>query len=124
MNSLFIFPIRENNFDSHETFEIDKLRRDLREIKGVYNLREENCEGQYRFQDSETLFTLSNDLQRFSCRPENAASYNLALELQKRETRPLRAVNTSYDFDLILTEIKSLTDFQEKINSEIYSEAA
>lgn len=124
MNSLIIFPVRENDFDKPETFKADKILADLHEIKGVYNLREENCEGEYRFKDNETIFTLSEDLQRFSCRPENEASHNLALELQKREKRPLRVVNMSYDFDLILKEIKSLADFREKINSEIYSEVA
>lgn len=129
MNSLLIFPVNENDYDQPELFDKEKVVEDLSSIEGVYDLRQEGLVGSvcvccYDFNGYSAIVRLSGDLKTISLKPENDASLQMALELQRHETRPLRVVNDGYDFDLILKDLKSLEDFQERIKNEISLQAA
>lgn len=48
------------------------------------------------------------------------ASLNLALELQRREPRPLRVTDLGYDFEFPLQSIRTIGEMLDKINAEVF----
>lgn len=111
------------------TFDADKVQRDLEKIEGMSNLRRGvsataalDCE--YSRDGSSTIAYLSDDLQRISMRPLNDASLRLALELQKREARPLMVFNQGMDFDFYIEDIKTLEAFKQKVRAAYAEETA
>ena len=107
-----------------QTFDQRKIRRDLSKI-GVTNLRFGDLigsvlEGDYRFNEDVTIVRLSDDLQTISMYGTGDASLNLALELQRREPRPLRVTDLGYDFEFSLQSVHTIEGMLHKINAEVY----
>jgi hypothetical protein len=122
MDALILIPISETEPDAFGTFDEEKTVRDLREISGVSQLKKGNFidaiwQCHFSFNDDKTIVRLSDDLKDITISGLGDASLQMALELQRRESRPLRVVNYGYDFDLILKDIKTLEEFKEKIKA-------
>jgi hypothetical protein len=119
MNALMIF------INERETFAPDKLRRILASIPGVRNLDGPNfgdspvaCD--YDFADDKTTLRLSNNLQTISIHGLGYASLKLALELQHRETCPLRVTDWGYDFEFSLQSVRTIEEMLQKIDAEVH----
>ena len=107
-----------------QTFDQRKIRRDLLKI-GVTNLRFGDLigsvlEGDYRFNEDVTIVRLSDDLQTISMYGTGDASLNLALELQRREPRPLRVTDLGYDFEFSLQSVRTVAEMRRKIIAEVF----
>lgn len=113
-----------------QTFDLDKLIGDLRDIEGVSEINGANFSSSllacdYQFGENMTVLRLeSNDLGTLSLNGINDASLQLALELQKREPRPLRAFDDGYFFHFSLESVNSLDDFKQKISNRYFDNAA
>ncbi len=122
MDFLVLFAGEDKKFDEEMVFQI------LANIPGVYDLKREPnvdavIEGRCDFEDDSTIVRLSEDLETITISGTGKASLQLALEIQKALGTPLRVFDSDYSFDLMLNEINSLSDFEEKIasaNSEDY----
>ena len=103
-----------------QTFDPEKLRRNLEHIPGV------SCIGGAEFSryvvgcryefggDSSDLRVEQDSPETIVIDGTGDASLNLALELQKREQRPLRVTDLSYSFDLPLWNIFSVDEFRRQ----------
>jgi hypothetical protein len=114
MNFLLIF------HDDQSSFDPDEIRRMLKEIAGISDLTGEGLAGSslrahFDFDEDKTTVRLAEDLKALSVHGTGPASLHLALELQRRHSKPLRVTDLDYGFDLLLGDIGSVQDFEKKI---------
>ena len=115
--------------EAGQKFDPEKLKRDLAEIEGVSDINGENLTDSvvachYKFGGYRTTMRLSEGLETVSTNHYGEADWNLALELQKREPRPLRIFNDDYDFHFSLKGIKSLDELKQKIAESYFDDEA
>ena len=116
MDSLIVYS--EDNFK----FDPNKLLQDIESVPGTYDIRRQHSCGSvlqcdYDLDGDTTTLRLSDGLESFTLDGVGAASRQLALELQKREARPLKVVNSHYSFDFALSDVTSLEDFGQKMDA-------
>ena len=116
MNSLLML------IGEHEQFDAEKIYRDLQDIAGVSELKRGHFVGavlqcHYAFNGDSTIVRLSDDLKTLTATGTGDASLQVALELQRRETRPMRATDFGYNFDLSLGDVRGLEEFRQKITA-------
>lgn len=116
MNSLLMFVGEHVQFDDEEVY------RYLQEIPGVSGLNRGRFIGavlqcHYDFNGDSTIVRLSDDLRTVTAAGTGDASLQVALELQRRETRPMRVTDFGYNFDLSLKGVHGLEEFRQKITA-------
>jgi hypothetical protein len=109
--------------DEVSGFELGAVHQLLQSIPGVYSLRQGDfvgsvLQGFFDFGGDTTIVELSEDTQRISLTGTGNAALQLALEIQGRSKRPLRAFDTSYTFDVPLDSVDSLAQFQQMVRGE------
>jgi hypothetical protein len=114
MNSLIVCGNEDFSFNEDEVF------HDLKEIPGVHNLERGDFIGavlqcEYEFNGDRTIVRLSDDLESITMEGGGDASFQVALELQKREQQPLFVTDFGYDFNFSLKNIHSLDEIKEKL---------
>lgn len=115
--------------DENQTFNPEKVKNDLAKIKGVENINGQELQDSiiacdYRFGNSGVIARLDEDLKAISANGVSDASLNLALELQKHETRPLRITDDNYNFNFSIKEISSLDELKDKTLNNYFDEEA
>ena len=119
MNALMIY------INERDVFAPQRLRYSLANISGVRDLDGENFSDSpvacnYDFADDTTTLRLARDLRAIFIHGTGDASLNLALELQRREPRPLRVTDLGYDFEFSLQSVRTIGEMLHKINAEVY----
>lgn len=106
----------------YEQFDDEEVYRYLQEIPGVSELKRGCFVGavlqcHYDFNGDSTIVRLSDDLGTITAAGTGDASLQVALELQRRETRPIRVTDFGYNFDLSLGDMHGLEEFRQKITA-------
>lgn len=114
MNILILF------INDNEKFDKKKILPILQEISGTKNLKEGNFIGsiiecEYSYEDDFTLVRLSEDLETITISGMGDSSLKIALEIQKRYPTAIRVVDSDYNFELILEELESVSEFRQRI---------
>lgn len=113
MNKLIIFHDDESSFDP------DEVRRIFEDIPGTRQLKEGQVGSRlwcdFDFNDDKTTVRLAENLKAISMHGTGDASLQMALQIQKRHSKPLRVTDLDYGFDLFIGEIGSVEDFDKKI---------
>lgn len=122
MNALLLLVAEENGNAGLGVFDEAKVAADLGTIAGVTALQRGDFIGShlqcsYAFRGDQTLVRLSDDCQSITIHGMGDASLQIALELQRRESRPLRVVDFAYSFDFVLAGIKSVEEFSARIHA-------
>lgn len=125
MRSLFIW------INEQEKFDIEKLLSDIKSIPNTYGIKDVSnvldntiLDWEYQFAEESNIFSLGKSLNMISTRGLDDASLHFAIELQKREKRPLRIFNDNYDFHFSIENIKSLEELKQKIQEGYFDEEA
>jgi hypothetical protein len=101
-------------------FDPERVRRCLRGLPGVRNWDENDrnrrffCE--FDFGGNSTIVQMLDDLH-VSIEGMGDASLYVALEIQRRYGDEIHAIDEGCSFDIPLSTVSSLTDFNEKITS-------
>jgi hypothetical protein len=111
MNFLLVF------HDDQSPFDPDDIRRVFEDIPGTSELTTEGSRLRchFDFNQDTTTAHLAEDLDAISIHCTGDASLQMALEIQRRYPQPLRVTDLDYGFDLLLSEIGSVEEFDKKI---------
>jgi hypothetical protein len=109
-------------------FEPERVRTCLRPIIGIRNWDEDNpryaffCEFDF-VGDSTIVYMLNSDHQFISVEGMGDASLQIALEIGERYGEEIHAVDEDGgSFDIILSTVSSLSDFNDKIARNVGNE--
>lgn len=113
----------------HVRFDAGKILHDLQDIPGVSEIKtagsfDSIIECRYEYDNDITTVRLSTGGEVISARGIGDASLQVAIELQRREEKPLRVFNQSWDFDFLLKSIDTLEEFKQKIQETRQLEVA
>jgi hypothetical protein len=104
----------------NQKFEQNQLKSILQKNSEVKNLKTGNFVGSilecdFSYESDFTIVRLSDDLETITISGTGDASLKIALEIQKSYPKPIRVIDSDYNFDLQLQEISSVSEFRQKI---------
>ena len=114
MNKLLVFDSEGEEFDAAS------VKQGLSAVEGVFDLREgafigSVLECEYATAGDRTIVRLSDDLKTISFTGLGDASLTLAMELQRRLGRRLRAIDLGYSFEVDLGDYQTLEALREAV---------
>jgi hypothetical protein len=109
------------------SFDPETVRATIRGLAGVRNWIENSARHQFFCEfsfsgDSTIVYMLSKNLQFVSIEGMGPASLWIAMEIGRRFGGELHAVDQEYSFDIRLSSVSSIADFEEKMSRKMGQE--
>lgn len=123
MQHLFIY-IGEN-----QRFDPEKIIHDFHDIPGTSNINgpdfsDARAACDYEFDGYKTFVRLEGDPTMIVIDSVSDAAFQMALELQKRDLRPLRVITDTGGFHFSIKGINSLAELKRKVNESYFDDEA
>ena len=101
-------------------FDPNEVRACLRDLSGIRDWDENDPDHAFFFEfdsagDTTIVHMLNSDSRFISIEGMGVASLQVALELQRRYGKEIHAIDDGCSFDIPLSTVSSLADFEEKI---------